>query len=87
MLALALERAAGDDLALLRSRVGAPDLTEDEVLAILSVLESTGARADVEAAVAELADTALGAAAHLPITGEARTALTEIATFVVARDH
>ena len=87
MLALALERAVGDDLTLLRSRVGAPDLTDDEVLAILGVLESTGARADAEAAVADLADTSLRAAAKLPVTGEARTALTEIATFVVDRDH
>jgi geranylgeranyl diphosphate synthase type I len=87
LLALALERAQGDDLTLLRSRVGAADLTDDEVLAILGVLEATGARADVEAAVADLAGAALDAAARLPITGEARTALIEIATFVVDRDH
>jgi geranylgeranyl diphosphate synthase type I len=87
LLALALERAQGDDLTLLRRRVGAADLTRDEVLAILDVLEATGARADVEAAVADLVEAALVAAELLPVTGEARTALTDIATFVVHRDH
>ena len=87
MLALALERATGADVDLLRTRVGATDLTDDEVLAILGVLEATGARADTEAAVAELADAALQAAARLPVTGEARSALGEIAAFVVHRDH
>ena len=87
MLALALERARGDDRTLLRTRVGAADITRDEVLAILGVLEATGARADVEAAVVDLVDAALVAADRLPVAGEARTALAEIATFVVARDH
>ena len=87
LLALALERATGDDLALLRTRIGASDLRHDEVLDILAVLESTGARADVEAAVADLAAAALDAAAHLPLTGEARSALADLATFVVSRDH
>jgi len=87
MLAMALERAGGHDLTLLRDRVGAPDLTRDEVLAILDVLEATGARAEAEAAVAELVGQALAAAAKLPITGEARSALADIATFVVTRDH
>jgi len=87
LLALALERARGEDLALLRTRVGAADLTRPEVLAILGVLEETGARADVESAVAELVDQAIEAAAHLPLTAESRSALTEIAAFVVDRDH
>jgi len=87
LLALALERATGADLDLLRTRVGCCDLADDEVLAILAVLEATGARAEVEAAVTELADTALERAATLPLTGDARTALTEIAAFVVERDH
>jgi geranylgeranyl diphosphate synthase type I len=87
LLAIGLERAQGDDLALLRDRVGEPDLSHEEVLAILGVLEATGARADVEVAVGELADAALQAARQLPVSGAARTALTEIATFVVGRDH
>ena len=87
LLALALERAQGADLDLLRTRVGAADLTSAEVLAILGVLEATGARVDTEAAVADLAGAALAAAAALPVTGEARSALAEIATFVIQRDH
>jgi len=87
LLALALERSAGKDLELLRTRVGSDDLSHDEVLAILGVLESTGARAEVETAVSKLAATALDRAAELPVTGEARSALAEIATFIVGRDH
>ena len=87
LLALALERATGADLDLLATRVGADDLADDEVLAILSVLESTGARAEVESAVGQLAATALERAAALPTTGEACTALAEIAAFIVGRDH
>ncbi len=67
--------------------MGCDDLADAEVLAIQAVLEATGARAEVEAAVTELADTALERAATLPLTGDARTALTEIAAFVVERDH
>ncbi|MFP5375732.1 MAG: polyprenyl synthetase family protein [Acidimicrobiia bacterium] len=87
LLALALERSSGAELDLLGSRVGADDLSDDEVLAILGVLESTGARAEVEAAVANLAATALQRASELPLTGEARAALGEIAAFIVGRDH
>ena len=87
LLALAVERSSGTDHELLCGRVGADDLTDDEVLAILGVLESTGARTEVEAAVASLAATALQRASELPITGEARAALGEIATFIVGRDH
>ena len=87
LLALALERSAGSDLALLRNRVGADDLVQDEVLEILGVLESTGARAEVEAAVDELAATSLERAVELPLIGEASTALSEIAAFIVGRDH
>ncbi len=87
LLALALERATGCDLALLRTRVGRDDLDDDEVLAILAVLEATGARAEVEAAVGDLATAALESASTLPLTGEARSALADIAAFVVGRDH
>lgn len=87
LLALALERATGVDLDLLRTRVGCDDLADDEVLAILAVLEATGARAEVEAAVTDLATTALESAVTLPLTGEARGALADIAAFVVGRDH
>ncbi|MEO5678064.1 MAG: polyprenyl synthetase family protein, partial [Acidimicrobiales bacterium] len=87
LLALALERAVGADATLLRTRVGADDLADDEVLAILTVLEATGARAEVKAAVTELAATAMGRAATLPVTAEARSALAEIAAFVIGRDH
>ncbi len=87
LLALAVERSSRADHDLLCGRVGADDLTDDEVLAILGVLESTGARTEVEAAVASLAATALQRASELPVTGEARAALGEIADFIVGRDH
>ncbi len=87
LLALALERSGRGDLDLLCTRVGADDLADDEVLAILGVLESTGARAEVEAAVGDLAAVALERAAELPLTAEARAALADIAAFIIGRDH
>jgi len=87
LVALGLERAGGADLTLLRTRVGEADLADEEVLAILDVLEATGARAEVEAAITDLTGSASCAAAELPVTDEARTALSEIAASVAHRDR
>lgn len=87
LLAIGLERATGDDAALLRGRVGNPDLTAAEVARIQQVLEATGARAEVEAAAERLAASALEASAALPLAPAARAALADLARFVTARDH
>ena len=87
LLAIGLARAGGDDLDLLRTRVGAADLTPTEVGRMQQILEDTGARQEVEAAAARLADDAITASAALPLTADARSALADLARFVTARDH
>ena len=74
------------DLALL-DRLGAPDLTADEIAAVQDVLVDSGAVADVEAAIDDQLAAALDALATLPITIEARVALEEVATFTAWRDQ
>jgi geranylgeranyl diphosphate synthase type I len=87
LLATGLTRATGSDLELLRTRVGSPDLSAAEVERIQTILESTGARAEVESAAAQLGAAAIEAGEALPLTAEARSALADLARFVTARDH
>ena len=87
LVAIALERATGADRVLLEERVGARDLTVDEVGAIQSVLETTGARREVEATVERMTDAALAAAAAAPLAAEARVALADLAHYVADRDR
>jgi geranylgeranyl diphosphate synthase type I len=86
MFALARDAAEGEDAALLRARYGAADLTADEVGALQSIFERTGARAAIEQQVADLIDTALEALARAPITSDAREELDALARFVGERD-
>lgn len=85
--ALARAGASGDAERLLAERFGAADLSGDEVVALQRVLESTGARASVEATVGRLVEQSLAAAVLLPLTDEARRALVGLAHFVAGRDH
>jgi len=77
---------SGADLALL-DRLGAPDLTDDEIAAVQHLLVVSGAVADVETAIDEQLNDALSALGTLPIATEARVALEEIATFTAWRDQ
>ena len=52
-----------------------------------AVIEATGARAEVEAAIERLAAAADAALGTLPILPEARRALGELAAFATGRDH
>lgn len=85
MLATAIEWASGSDAALL-DRVGALDLTDDEVAAIQQVLVDTGAKAHIEATIADLTDVALHALEQSTLTPDAVAALTDLAHYVSARD-
>ena len=71
----------------LLARLGRPDLTEVEVVALQDLLVSTGARDEIEAAIERCVDESLAALAVTPITPEARTALEELGTYVAWRDH
>ena len=85
LLALAVSRAEPAHRELL-GRVGAVDLTADEIGALQQVLEETGARAQVEADVEALARQAVDAIEGAPIPAEACDALVELAVFIAARD-
>jgi geranylgeranyl diphosphate synthase type I len=86
LLALASARAGKEDAALL-DRVGAVDLGDDEVAALQAVLVDTGARDDTERQVERLVTQAIDALPGLPVSVDAREALTELAAYVGQRDH
>ncbi|MEX2100232.1 MAG: polyprenyl synthetase family protein [Acidimicrobiia bacterium] len=81
-----VDRDGDNHDAALLDRLGATDLSDDEIRAVQDLLFGCGAVADVEGAIAQYLDEALAALAELPIRDEARAALEEIATFVAWRD-
>ena len=68
-------------------RFGAPDLATPEVEDLQEMIESTGARADVEKEVADLVARSEAALDALPLTSGATAALGELARFVAGRDR
>jgi geranylgeranyl diphosphate synthase type I len=86
MLALAVARASGADARLLE-RVGAPDLTGHEVVALQEVLVSTGALEQLEESISALAEEAIAAIEVAPVTSAARVALVELAQYAAWRDR
>ena len=86
ILALAGERARGAQRRLL-DRVGAPDLTEDEVAALVEVVVDTGALGAVEAEVARLADEALAAIDDARLPASVHADLAAVVPFVAGRHH
>ena len=85
--ALAMARCEGEDAALLSERFGAPDLSAEDVSRLQSVFESTGARAAVEERIDVLLGEALRALPDVPITADARQALSDLAVYVADRDR
>jgi geranylgeranyl diphosphate synthase type I len=86
LLAIASERAQGDELTLL-SLVGSTALSRDDITAIQAVLVSTGAVAEIEATIDRLTRVAISAVESAPITAEASAALVELAEYVAWRDR
>lgn len=86
LLALAREQANSTDVKLL-DRVGANDISGEEIEKIQEILISTGALEKVEALITSLTDQAVGAIQNAPIEEDARMALIEIAPFVSWRDR
>ena len=78
----AADRAAAK---LLADRFGAADLSAAEVAELQEVLEETGARRQVEAAIDRLVSEALTAMETAPVNEEARERLVELAWFVADR--
>ncbi|MEZ5217438.1 MAG: polyprenyl synthetase family protein [Ilumatobacteraceae bacterium] len=85
LLAMAHARAKSAQRAVL-ARVGAADLTIEEVRAIQQVIVDTGALAELEARIDHLTHEAVNAVERAPIEDEARSALVELVDFVAFRD-
>jgi geranylgeranyl diphosphate synthase type I len=86
LVALARERAEGEAARLLE-RLGAPDLSDQEVADLQSVLVDTRALAAVEEQIDALVDEALEALELADLSDVARRRLAELAWFVAGRDH
>ncbi|QXC59555.1 polyprenyl synthetase family protein [Aquihabitans sp. G128] len=85
LLAVADEQATPAQQVLL-AQVGDPDLGAQAIADLQGVLVATGALAEAERQIAELAERAVAALATIPVTDPARAALRDLAAFVVARD-
>ena len=86
LLAIANQRAQGDDLALL-SLVGSADLSPGDITAVQAVLTGTGAVAEIEATIDRLTRAAITAIESAPISADAGAALVELAEYVAWRDR
>jgi geranylgeranyl diphosphate synthase type I len=86
LLAIACERAEGDDLALL-SLVGSAELNASDVAAIREVFVRTGAVSAVEASIDRLTHEAIDAITAAPLAGDAASVLVELAEYVAWRDR
>lgn len=85
LLAIATTRA-NDAQRRLLERVGRPDLSDDEVSDLQSVLVDTGALGDLEATIERLASQAIDALDAADVTDEARKELTQLAHYVAWRE-
>lgn len=77
--------AADDRQRAVLDRVGAVDLTDDEVAAIQQVIVDTGALDALEAHIAALTVAAVASLDRLDLAGDARTELTALADYVSRR--
>ena len=85
--AFAAGAADGAAAKLLADRFGAPDLTSAEVGELQAILESTGARRQVERCIDRLVGEALDALHRASLDGEAKPRLAELAHFVAGRNY
>jgi len=82
----AASRAADGAQQRVLARIGSPDLQDAEIEAIQAVLHDTGALAEVESRIEQLATGAIDAIERADITDEARAALVDLARFVAWRE-
>jgi geranylgeranyl diphosphate synthase, type I len=76
---------SGEDEEFFIGRWGADDIDDHEIERLRGLVEATGARAATEALLEDLASEALDALALVPITGEVRRALGELARLATTR--
>jgi geranylgeranyl diphosphate synthase, type I len=86
LLAIAASRVAGAASELL-ARVGAADLSEDEVGALQDLFVEVGAREETEQLIEELVGQAIAAIEAAALSPPARSALAELAGYVGRRDR
>jgi geranylgeranyl diphosphate synthase type I len=86
LVAAAAARVSGPSASLL-DRLGAPDLTPDDIRALQTLLVDCGAVAEVEAAIDQLVDEALSALQMLPLEERASRELRELGVYVAWRDR
>jgi geranylgeranyl diphosphate synthase type I len=87
LVSLAASRASDSGRKLLEDRLGAADLSDDDVATLQQLVVSTGAKAEVETTIARLHAQAMTQLAQVPLTPESLCALSELADFAVGRDH
>ncbi|MGQ0521562.1 MAG: polyprenyl synthetase family protein [Actinomycetota bacterium] len=85
--AFAMAAADGAATSLLAERFGSADITPAEVAELQAVLESTGARRQVECTIERRVDEALRSLRTSGLDAEAAARLAELAHFVAGRDH
>lgn len=85
LVAVAVQRADRQQLALLESRLGRPDLDEEDATAIRGVLEATGARQRVEDMIADRHGAALRALERSGFPPAVTAALKDIARAAAVR--
>lgn len=69
------------------TRVGTPDLTDDDIVELQDILVATGALRAVESRIAALTTQAVAAIDADPVPPAARRSLVELAQFIAAREH
>jgi geranylgeranyl diphosphate synthase type I len=84
LIALALDGAGPEDAALLDAALGSP-LDEARVEELRRVIDASGAPAQVEAVIRDLADHALAALDRAPVDEDARAVLRELASAATDR--
>ena len=68
-------------------RFGEADLTAEEVAAIQTVMDGTGARRDIADRIDRLVAASLDAIAAAPVAADARAELIDLANFVAGRNY
>ena len=87
LMALGMRQAEPAAAALLRSSLGRPDLSADDVTSVRTLLVDAGAVAAVEQRITELTTSALATLAAAPIAVPAAERLAELAVSATRRDH
>jgi geranylgeranyl diphosphate synthase type I len=84
---LAASRVTGSAASAFESLFGAADLDAAGVLTLQEIIDSTGARSEVEESIRRLLDQAMSALGRLPLEAGSAEALGEVARFVAGRDR